>query len=81
MFNPVNWFRLLSPTYTRADLATELYDETIFEHATFADMQRSGGPFVVINATEMTLGSRFQFTQPYFSIICSDLSGYSYNFV
>ncbi len=76
MFNPVNWFRLLSPTYTRADLATELYDETIFEHATFADMQRSGGPFVVINATEMTLGSRFQFTQPYFSIICSDLSGY-----
>jgi len=76
MFNPVNWFRLLSPTYTRADLATELYDETIFEHATFADMQKSGGPFVVINATEMTLGTRFQFTQPYFSTICSDLSGY-----
>jgi NTE family protein len=76
MFNPVNWFRLLSPTYTRADMATELYDETIFEHATFADMQKSGGPFVAINATEMTMGVRFQFSQQYFNPICGDLSGY-----
>jgi NTE family protein len=76
MFNPVNWGRLLSPTFTRADLATQLYDETIFNHATFADLQVSGGPFVVINATEMTLGTRFQFTQSYFNPICSDLSGY-----
>jgi NTE family protein len=76
IFNPVNWFRLLSPTYTRADLATELYDKTIFEQGTFGDMQQSGGPFIIINATEMTLGTRFQFTQPYFDPICSDLSGY-----
>ena len=76
MFNPVNWFRLLSPTYTRADMATELYDETIFEHATFADMQKSGGPFVAINATEMTMGVRFQFSQKYFNPICGDLSEY-----
>jgi NTE family protein len=76
MYNPANWFRLLSPTYTRADMATELYDETIFEHSTFGDMQRSGGPFIVINATEMILGTRFQFTQNYFNPICSDLSAY-----
>ena len=76
IYNPVNWFRLLSPTYTRADLATELYDETIFEHATFADMQKSGGPFVAINATEMTMGVRFQFSQQYFNPICGDLSEY-----
>jgi len=76
MFNPVNWFRLLSSTYTRADMATELYDETIFEHATFADMQKSGGPFVAINATEMTMGTRFQFSQRYFNPICGNLSDY-----
>ena len=76
MFNPVNWGRLLSPTFTRADLATQLYDETIFDHATFGDLQDSDGPFVVINATEMTLGTRFQFTQNYFNPICSDLSDY-----
>jgi len=76
LYNPANWFRLLSPTYTRADLATELYDKTIFEHGTFGDMQQAGGAFIVINATEMTLGTRFQFTQNYFNPICSDLSSY-----
>ena len=74
MLNPVNWFRLLSPYYTRADMATELYDETIFNHATFAELTRENAPYVVINATEMTLGTRFQFTQNYADIICTDLS-------
>ena len=72
--NPLNWPRLFSPFYTRADMATELYDETIFNHATFADMTQAHGPFIVINATEMTLGTRFQFTQNYANIICTDLS-------
>jgi NTE family protein len=74
VINPVNWFRLLSPFYTRADMATELYDKTIFNHATFGDLQRAHGPYIVINATEMTLGTRFQFTQDYADIICTDLS-------
>ena len=73
VLNPFNWFRLLSPFYTRADMATELYDETIFNHATFNDMTQAHGPYVVINATEMTLGTRFQFTQNYANVICSDL--------
>jgi NTE family protein len=60
--------------YTRADLATELYDETIFGRATFADLKERDGPFIIINATEMTLGTRFQFTQNYGDVICSDLS-------
>ena len=72
--NPFNWSRLLSPFYTRADMATELYDETIFDHATFADLQQAHGPYIVINATEMTLGTRFQFTQDYADIICTDLN-------
>lgn len=74
VLNPFNWARLLSPYYTRADMATELYDETIFNHADFSDLVDAHGPYVVINATEMTLGVRFQFTQNYASIICSDLS-------
>ncbi len=74
VLNPLNWFRLLSPFYTRADMATELYDETIFNHATFSDLTQAHGPYIVINATEMTLGTRFQFTQNYANIICTDLS-------
>ena len=74
VLNPFNWPRLLSPFYTRADMASELYDETLFHHATYADMLKEHGPYVIINATEMTLGTRFQFTQDYADIICSDLS-------
>jgi NTE family protein len=72
--NPANWSRLASPYFTRADMATELYDATIFNHATFADMQKAHGPYIVINATEMTLGTRFQFTQNYADVICTDLA-------
>ena len=56
VLNPLNWARLLSPYYTRADMATQLYDDTIFNHATFGDLAKSDGPFIIINATEMTLG-------------------------
>lgn len=74
VLNPLNWPRLLSPFYTRADMATELYNETIFNGATFGDLAKGDGPFIIINATEMTLGTRFQFTQNYADIICTDLS-------
>jgi NTE family protein len=74
VLNPLNWPRLLSPYYTRADMATELYDETIFNRATFGDLNQANGPFVIINATEMTIGTRFQFTQNYADIICTDLT-------
>ena len=74
VMNPLNWSRLLSPYYTRADMATELYNDTIFNHANFGDLTKAGGPFIIINATEMTLGTRFQFTQNYADIICTDLS-------
>jgi NTE family protein len=72
--SPFNWFRLLSPYYTRADMASELYDKTIFHHATYGDLIKAHGPYVIINATEMTLGTRFQFTQGYADIICTDLA-------
>lgn len=74
LLDPTNWPRIMSPYYTRADMATELYDETIFNHATFADLKRANGPFVIINSTVMTMGTRFQFTQNYADIICTDLS-------
>jgi NTE family protein len=74
VINPLNWPRIMSPFYTRADMATELYDETIFNGATFKDLQQANGPFIIINATEMTLGTRFQFTQNYADIVCMDLA-------
>ncbi len=74
VLNPVNWFRLSSGTFGKSDLFAELYDETVFDHATFADLQRANGPLVIINGTDVTTGARFSFTQDQFDAICGDLS-------
>ncbi|PMM49030.1 patatin-like phospholipase family protein [Vibrio splendidus] len=73
---------LLSPTYwfsyaTRTDKATDYYEANIFGDSTFADIRRDGSPYIVINATDISTGSRFSFTQEYFDLICSDLNSYS----
>jgi NTE family protein len=65
---PWNWFRLGQ----RIRLALELYDETVFQSKTFADLQRK--PYLILNATDMTLGRRFEFTQEQFDLLCSDVT-------
>ena len=74
IFTPTNWFRLPSGTFGKSDLFAELYDETVFDHATFADLQKANGPLVIINGTDITTGARFSFTQDQFDAICGDLS-------
>jgi NTE family protein len=76
VLSPGNWFRLPSGTFNRSDVAAELYDETVFDHATYADLMRSGGPFVVVNGADVTTGARFPFTQDSFDVLCSDLSAF-----
>ena len=75
VLSPSSWFRLPSGTFGKSDLFAELYDETVFDHATFADLQRAGGPFVVLNGTDVATGARFNFTQEQFDALCGDLSG------
>ncbi len=74
ILNPVNWFRLSSGTFGKSDLFAEIYDEMVFDHATFGDLQRVNGPIVIINGTDVTSGARFSFTQDQFDAICGDLS-------
>jgi NTE family protein len=76
VLSPRNWFRLPSGTFNRSDVAAELYDDTVFDHATYADLMKSGGPFVVVNGADVTTGARFPFTQETFDVLCSDLSRY-----
>lgn len=77
LFNPYNWFRLISFTFDRIDMAAEYYDENIFKKSTFSDLlKREKRPYIILNASDMTLGDRFEFTQKQFDPICSDLSDY-----
>jgi predicted acylesterase/phospholipase RssA len=76
--SPVNWFRLASPYFSRIDLAAEYYDDQLLEHKTFRDMGEGGKrPFVILNATNMANGERFEFTQMEFNVLGSDLNGYA----
>jgi NTE family protein len=72
--NPAYWVPLSSPYWGRSELAADLYDEILFNGATFADLQRGSGPMIVASATDLSSGSRFYFTQKMFDILCSDLS-------
>ncbi len=76
ILNPVNWLKLFSGTFGRSDLAAKYYDKHIFEGKTFGDMAARKGPIIVINATDMSYGTRIGFTQDAFDFICSDLSSY-----
>jgi NTE family protein len=71
---PKNWFRLPSGTFNRSDLFAELYDEDVFGGATFGDLARAGGPFVLVHGTDVTTGARFTFTQDQFDALCGDVS-------
>ena len=54
---PHNWLRLLFPFYDRSQLATSYYDRKIFDGARFADLAEAGGPWIQINATDLSVGA------------------------
>jgi NTE family protein len=70
---PWNLFRLLTPNFTRSMMASNYYDRKVFDRATFADLAKSPGPHIHINATDLSHGHRFTFSQGQFDVICSDL--------
>jgi NTE family protein len=73
-FSPANWGNLASTNWGRSELAAGLYDEILFNNATFGDLNRGDGPMILASATDISTGSRFVFNQSVFDVICSDLN-------
>jgi len=73
-FNPFNWGALSSTGWGRSELAADLYDEILFNGATFGDLKRSDGPYVAVSATDITTGSRLLFVPQNFDYLCADLN-------
>lgn len=73
-----NIFRLLSPGFSRIDLATEVYQRVLFKDATYQTLldaqRRDHLPFIIANSSELEMGSRFEWTQDQFDAICSDMT-------
>jgi NTE family protein len=75
--SPRYWGDLSSEGWGRSELASQLYDEILFNGATFGDLNRGKGPMILASATDISTGSRFVFNQATFDIICSDLNAVS----
>jgi NTE family protein len=78
-FNPKNVLKLLfDPNFHRIDVATQVYADVLFGTATYdtllAQQRAEDRPFIIANATELEIGSRFEWTQDQFDPICSDMS-------
>ncbi|MDM0073775.1 patatin-like phospholipase family protein [Variovorax sp. J2P1-59] len=72
--NPGNWGRLSSLGWGRSELASQLYDEVLFNNATFGDLNRGKGPLILASATDISSGARVVFQQATFDVLCSDLN-------
>jgi NTE family protein len=73
-FNPFNWGKLSSTAWGRSELAADYYDEILFNNATFGDLDRGSGPFIIASATDISTGGRMPFNQNLWNIMCSDLN-------
>ncbi|MES1210239.1 MAG: patatin-like phospholipase family protein [Pseudomonadota bacterium] len=75
--NPLAWPRLMSPTFSRIDLAVEIYDRDVFDGRTYGDlMGRGRRPYLIVNGTELDSGERFVFTQDEFDLLGADLAAF-----
>jgi len=72
--NPIYWPSLWSSNWGRSEMAADLYDEILFNGATFGDLDRGNGPFIIATATDISTGARLSFTQAVFDAFCSDLN-------
>lgn len=69
LLNPLQWFSSTG----RTKEAVDFYNDTIFNNATFADMEGPGKPKIIINASDLANSGRFSFIQEYFDLLCSDI--------
>lgn len=74
LFSPINWWRLTSPRFGRSDIFAELLDERLFKGATFGFWTTQRRPRVLIAASNISTGERFEFTPVNFKTLCSDIS-------
>ena len=75
ILNPINLLRFPFVALDRIDVAATHFDEAIFHRQTYADLiARNTRPFLVVNATNVAMGNRFEFTQGDCDVLGTDLA-------
>lgn len=70
--NPLTWVRLAGANYSRIDLLDTYLRDRLFGGAALGDVARRHGPLLLLNATDMSSGQVFPFTQAMFEHLCAD---------
>jgi len=71
--NPLRWGNLSFTQWGRSELAADLYDEILFNGATFADLERRKDLLIMASATDVSTGAKLVFDQELFDAICSNV--------
>jgi NTE family protein len=71
--SPGNWPSLASQGWGRSELAANMYDEILFNGATYKDLRRDG-PRIQVSATDLADGTRLIFNSENFDVLCTDIS-------
>lgn len=76
VLSPRRWYDLGSEYYDRSEVASDYYDKVLFKGATFSDLAQQPGPAILINSTDLTLGTGFGFHQQQFDWMCSSIADF-----
>lgn len=75
LLSPSNLLLLPYVILDRMDLVADYYDKAVFDRRTYRDLlDRGDRPLLVVNATNMATGKRFEFHQDDFDFLGSDLA-------
>lgn len=73
VLRPDNLYRMGSPWYGRSQVLAARLD-TLYRGKTFGDLAaRPQAPVLLVSATDLSLGTSFDFSPEQFALICSDL--------
>jgi NTE family protein len=71
---PTTTYHLTSPWYGRGDLLADQFDQLLFQGVNYGRLRsRRPRPVLLITATDLSLGTSFEFTEHQFHQICSNL--------
>jgi NTE family protein len=75
--DPANTFHLTSSWYGRGDLLADEFDGLLFHGINYGQLlSKRPRPALIIMATDLSLGTSFEFTEPQFHHICSNIDSF-----
>jgi NTE family protein len=72
--NPLNWLRLPFTAFDRTDVAARYYASRLFGDRAYAAL--GARPRLIVNASDLVTGSRFEFTEEFFGCLGARLADY-----